>query len=197
MFFKISAWLVNTHLVAYYPQDWDYLVFNFSSLWLFGQLPVFLLGILLFHVIKKYENADSQTAWLFVLWAVFMFFAFLTVGTYRNLLPEYLLYSITFVLFVLGVYYHPHKLLVNPLLVFIGKLSFSIYLVHFMVLHQLGKRLPDGLLLGGDLDFLLAFLLVLSVSVGISYLTYRFIEVPGINLGKKIIARLNANEAAG
>ena len=196
VFFKVSSWLVNTRLVAYYPQDWDYLVFNFSSLWLFGQLPVFLLGILLFHVLRKYKSADSQTAWLLVVWAVFLFFAFLEVGTYRNLLPAHILYAVAFVLFILGVYCHPHKFVVNPITVFIGKLSFSIYLVHFMVLYQLGKRLPDKFSPDGDLDFLLVFLLVLFISVGISYLTYRFIEVPGINLGKKIIGKLNANEAA-
>ena len=196
VFVKVSAWLFNNLLIVYYPKDWEYLILNFSYLWPLSQLPIFLLGILLFQVIKKYESIDRQTALLFLVWAFFLLFAFLSVGTYRNLLPDYFLYSIAFVFFILGLYYYPQKLLVNPVIVFIGKLSFSVYLVHFIVLHQLGKRLPGGFSLNSNLNLLLAYVLTLAISVGISYLTYRFIEVPGINLGKKIIGKLNANEAA-
>ncbi|MDQ6966914.1 MAG: hypothetical protein Q9M23_08330, partial [Mariprofundaceae bacterium] len=64
----------------------------------------------------------------------------------------------------------------------------SIYLVHFMILYYLQTSIGDAL--QGNKGFLTAFLTILIVSSCISYFTHRYIELPGMALGKKIIHRL-------
>lgn len=86
------------------------------------------------------------------------------------------------------------------LFVYLGGLSYSIYLVHAFIalalyslaatLGCLGK-LSDGrtgvLLVGGAADFLIIAYLFFVVLV--SSFTYRFIEIPGQSFGKAILAR--------
>lgn len=71
----------------------------------------------------------------------------------------------------------------KPLL-FLGKISYSLYLVHIPVMMILKVLLvsfvPDWLV----------FILVPIVSIPISYLSYKFIELPSINFGKKMIIKL-------
>lgn len=45
-------------------------------------------------------------------------------------------------------------------------------------------------ILPGDIRCILAFLLVLLLSIIFSYITYNLIEVPGINIGKKVIQKV-------
>ena len=195
---KILSLAVVNFFSPYYPAKQQYLVSEYSSLWFFSQLPVFLLGILLYHLINRYPREDKRTAFLLLLSSFFLFFAFLTVRTFGDLLPHHFLYGIAFVIFALSLYYWPQIFLVNRFTVLVGRISFSIYLVHFMVLNLIEKLLPDGLVLTGNLGFALAYLLVLCPSICIAYVTFKFIEAPGINLGRYVIrtyAKLNrANE---
>ena len=71
----------------------------------------------------------------FLLGSLFLFASFLSVHTFHNLLPKHFLYGLAFVLFSLSLHYFPQFLFVNRFTVLIGKLSFSMYLVHFMVLN--------------------------------------------------------------
>jgi len=119
-----------------------------------------------------------------------MLASFLTVHRFGNLFPKHFLYGLAFVLFSLSLHYSPQKLFVNRFTVLIGKLSFSMYLVHFMVLKLMKSIFADGFLLDGNIGFIAAFILVLILSVCISYVTYKAIEIPGINIGKLILKKL-------
>jgi len=124
--------------------------------------------------------------------AAFLFLAFLTADTFYNLLPEHFLYGFAFIFFALSLHFWPNVLLVNKITTLIGKLSFSIYLVHFIVIDMLPPILfKNGIILNGNIGFILAYFLVLLISMGISFITYYLIEIPGINLGKKIIRKLS------
>jgi len=56
-----------------------------------------------------------------------------------------------------------------------------------MVLNVMPALFPNSFWLDGISGFALAFLLVLAVSICISYVTYKLVEYPGINLGRHII----------
>ncbi len=114
----------------------------------------------------------------------------MTVETYSNLLPKHILYGVAFLPFSLALRYSPHRFLVNKITVFIGKLSFSIYLVHFMVLKIMKNVFSSGFAFDGNSGFILAFLLVLLSSICISFVTHRAVEIPGTNLGKHFVKKL-------
>ena len=183
---KIIYMLTIHFLSPYYPESHQYIVDKFAFFWFFSQFPIFLLGILVFHIIKKYPESDSTIAVLFLTLALILILGLLET----ILIPKHYLYGLAFMLFSLSLHYAPHGFLVNNVTILIGRLSFSIYLVHFMVINILRSLFPEGFVLGGDSGFLLAYILVTVLSTGISFLTYTFVEVPGINLGKRIIKAL-------
>ncbi len=190
VFSRITSIAVVYLFSRYYSDTQQYLVDSFSSLWFFSQLPIFILGILLYHIIKKYPHNDKKTALLLLFLSLFLFAAFLTAHTFGNLLPKHFLYGIAFLLFAMSLHYSPQIFLVNRFTVMVGRLSFSIYLVHFIVLKVIKNVFSTGFLFDGNSGFIFAFFLVLVLSICISYITHKAVEIPGINLGKYIINRL-------
>lgn len=79
-----------------------------------------------------------------------------------------------------------HWILTNAYLVYLGKISYSIYMVHWFVLELLrasslffsGKPLADNLNLTQELG---VFLLAALASIFLAALTYRFVETPWRN----------------
>jgi peptidoglycan/LPS O-acetylase OafA/YrhL len=76
----------------------------------------------------------------------------------------------------------------RPLL-FIGDVSFSIYLLHYVVVCTLAKlfalaHLPLGVM---PLAILLASLTCI-ISVPLAWLSFEFVEKPGVQLGKFVMA---------
>ena len=150
------------------------------------------MGILLYHIVGYFPAPNKDIATPLILLSAFLFTAFIKVEVFANLLSQQFLFGAAFFLFALSLHFHPHKLLVNKLTTWIGKLSFSIYLVHFLVLKVVGGFVADRYTLQGNSGFFVAFLLVTSVSVAVSFITYKMIELPGIELGKKIIKNISS-----
>ncbi|MGK4581248.1 acyltransferase family protein [Kitasatospora sp. HPMI-4] len=80
-------------------------------------------------------------------------------------------------------------------LTWLGAISYSVYVVHIPVLHAVRWLLPDDAFphhgpgkFGPSLVFLAAVLLL-------SHLTYRLVELPGQNLGRRLLKSLNARPA--
>lgn len=84
------------------------------------------------------------------------------------------------------------KLLSFKTLVYFGKISYGIYLIHYFVINcivsELIKYLPKNNILS---IFIVVNILVLSFTITISALLYHTLELPFIQLGKKIIYRNN------
>ena len=190
IFSRLISIFAGLIISPYYPENQHYLVAGFKFFWFFSQFPVFIWGILVFHLINKYPHCDKKTALFMLFSAIYLLLAFMHVDTYFSLIPHHVLYGLFFALFSLSLHYSPQIFFVNRVTVLLGKLSFSIYLVHFMVLKEFKKIFSDGFLLDGNIGFITAFIFVLAVSVCISYVTHRAIEIPGINLGKFIIKKL-------
>lgn len=77
-----------------------------------------------------------------------------------------------------------------PAMQFLGKISYSIYLSHYLILiiaqALLLRYLPD---LSRPTHFWTLLALTVPVTVALSTLLYRFIEVPGMSLGKQLSGR--------
>jgi len=186
---KILSVLIIQIISPHYKVSQQYLVDAFLYSWFFSQLPIFILGILLYQVVIKFPEKDKQIALPLLLISFLLFYSFLGANTFSNLLPNHFLYGIAFFLFSLSLHFYPQIFFVNRMTIFIGRLSFSIYVAHFLVLKIVGPFLTSRLATQGNIEFLTIFLIITTLSIGVSFFTHKFIETPGINIGKKIIEK--------
>jgi peptidoglycan/LPS O-acetylase OafA/YrhL len=176
---------------------------GYFLLWLPVHLPVFCMGITGYFVVKQLRGltmTDTERR------ALSMFFLILSGSVLAGCLPpsngNFYATCFGFLLAVLSCSLQPWKFLVNPVTVFLGKISFSIYLLHFFVLQGAGRLLDRYLLVHPQMRYrpeLLVpfFLFVVGVSVPISVLSWRFIEQPGIRLGRHWITHRELTAPGG
>lgn len=190
----IGAKILNTLALAvlphYNPTAPDYLINNFTYFWFFSQIPVFGVGLLIFHIFNNNHDLSNKKPWgYFLLFlSLFVGVVFLKTATVKNILPAHILCSFAFGILTASLYIHPNKLIVNPLTQWIGKLSFSIYLIHLFIISIINKYF--ALPVKGNVEFIIVFLTLLSLATFISYLTYHLVELPGIRLGQRLIEKL-------
>jgi peptidoglycan/LPS O-acetylase OafA/YrhL len=83
----------------------------------------------------------------------------------------------------------------NAAMRWLGKISFSVYLVQFAVIHFFEEVGIQALFPVSNLGTLLYLLCVCAVTLPVSYLTYQVIELRGMALGKRIINSLERQAA--
>ena len=117
----------------------------------------------------------------------------------HDLLPENIIWMISGIgsaLLILAALLSNHLqgiLLLSPLRL-LGKISYSFYLLHFLVLMVATPRIFLFLNHLGILSaaaWVLGLFFSLFILVVLSYLCERFVEQPGISLGKKITEKIN------
>jgi peptidoglycan/LPS O-acetylase OafA/YrhL len=84
-----------------------------------------------------------------------------------------------------------------PILHRIGQLSFSIYIFHFLFAYPLAYKISTQIsgTLNATTVLVINFVVSLSLSAVVAMLSEKFIEKPGINLGKKLIKSLEKPSA--
>lgn len=154
--------------------------FNFIA-----QLPVFLLGVLFFYVIKNKEDGVLDVSEIKYPLVIFAFILLLNVSF--GFIQNHILISFSFFLIAFSLS-QAESVLVNKLTCFLGKISYSMYLTHFPILFLMWKLNLLDIIDKQMINFGLRYAILILLTAGVSYLTYRFIELPGITLGKKVIA---------
>jgi peptidoglycan/LPS O-acetylase OafA/YrhL len=89
----------------------------------------------------------------------------------------------------------PSVLIVNKVTVYLGRISYSLYLLHPIIIYFLGTRLLEVDLPGmaePNLRFLVLAGILLAFTIVCAELSYRMIEMPGIALGRRLLGALNA-----
>ena len=170
------AFVVSRLLARAYPQHNDY----FRFYWFVGQFPIFLMGIVGYFLWKR-SSKDNKRASLALMVAAGVLYAFLLPFTYKNFYAV----GLVCLMLLLSLAFHPWHMLVNPVTRFLGRISYSIYLVHFypcIYLHHLNVTFP--VIVAGTL----------AVTIPVAYLSWRFVEEPGIALGRRIITRLELRD---
>ena len=133
---------------------------EFLFLYFPSQLPIFCLGIILYFLV--YENVElSKNLGVTLLLFSIIILANISIGT-NPIFPKHILFGLGFLALGLGLSQYQNRILVNPIINHIGKVSFSMYLVHFAVLYWMVKW--------GMLDFFLFWLFKLRVKI--SYRNY-------------------------
>lgn len=180
-------------MVFTYEAPQAYLIERFAFFNFFSQLPVFIMGIMAYLYLVKNQAVGLKT--LLLGGAVFLLLLLEFWRPSQTFVQHHVVAGGMFAIFSIFLAYRPTVLLVNRLTVFLGKLSFSMYLVHIAVLKILGNAQINLLFGSGDLNSLLFFLFVLTLTAGVSWLTYRFVEKPGIALGRRLIDKLEAGRS--
>lgn len=196
LIFIIASLVLQVVLVSLYKPiliqfATGYIVQDYFYLWFFAQLPVFGLGILVYHILRKQPPQDKDWGSALIFLFFFLFIVFLQTTTYKDIIPPHIFYGITFVVLTLGLYFNPTRVFVNPFMQWMGKISYSLYLVHYIFLPYLQEWIIfDTSSFGKTTQFVLYYIFLLAISSGISYITYRFVEIPGMNYGKRLIRKL-------
>ena len=170
----------------------------FAVVWFPMQLPVFLFGIVLYFIWKGRLQRTFAYAKLVsgILVALPVLATFLQPVESHGYLPgDVFLVG----MFFLGVLIYPLRLLVNPATRYLGKISYSFYLLHFFVVETVPKAWTvlthrpgnfAGLAYGHLPSFLAMYVVALAITVPICVLSFHWIEQPGIRLGRRLIAKL-------
>jgi len=89
----------------------------------------------------------------------------------------------------------PRWILTNKFSVYMGDVSYSVYLLHLLIGRPVVAFLLSNTQFAGlpsGVRFIAAAAIILPLTYGIASLLYKFIEKPGIKLGKSVISRSEA-----
>jgi len=187
-----AGWFVLAHAIydRSYPAEQLPLVKALAEVNVFGQLPVFAVGIVVYYWSRPGDapRGDFIRSWIVVLLSSVMIPA-LWMGL-AGALSGRIAFGAAFGVFAFLLGRHP--VLVNPVITGIGRISFSMYITQFAILDALDYvSLPS--LLGHSIAGVLAYYCAaVGVTAAVSWVCYQAVEQPGIALGKRLIDRLEA-----
>lgn len=155
-------------------------------------LGSFSFGILLYYLLKKENhlrffyskkiNAVTVGSICLLMASCMMLYPRLPVQSH--------LYCVLFMMLALMLSIHPWKVFVNPLTIFMGRISYSAYLIHFFVLKSLtvslGQMAP-GIVSQPMFYFGVVLVLGVGLTVPLAFCGYQWIEQPAINMSKQWI----------
>jgi peptidoglycan/LPS O-acetylase OafA/YrhL len=167
---------------------------------LLRHLPVFLYGILAYHAFKALHAMQPSKArrcgmGLLVIGGTVLIG--LTLASARAALSPAIgwgLFGATYAVLLLGMSLFPLSAVVNRATTYLGQVSYSLYLAHPIVIallipvfRRIQASVPQP-----DLAYLACAALTLGIAIPLAQLGYRFIEVPGIRAGHRLLAYINA-----
>jgi peptidoglycan/LPS O-acetylase OafA/YrhL len=175
-------------LIFHYDESQKYLIDRFVFFNFFGQLPVFIMGIIAYSFLAKEKPFTVKLALLGGSVFVVLFVEFWYPR--QSYVDSHVVAGALFALFSVFLACRPTVFLVNKLTVLLGKLSFSMYLIHIAVLKLLGNAKIPVFFGDGNIMSIVFFVFVVAITVVVSWFTYRYIEKPGIAVGRKLIDRI-------
>lgn len=152
--------------------------------------PVFGIGICYFFIIfKKDTEVKSST-----LISLSIMSLFTLIYEVRFLYTYFIV--ILFGLIALGLSRNYNKIIENNLIKYFGKISYSMYMVHFGVIEAIEhfgllNHFPINNTLSMIIYFLVKFILTIILTALLSTVTYFKIEVYAQELGKKVVKYIN------
>ncbi|MBX7182429.1 MAG: acyltransferase [Bacteroidia bacterium] len=174
----------------FHPFDVDRMYHQYQYQLIFNQFPVFCLGIVGFLWVIKKQVPSVKT--FIPLAFMFLFDKLIQQDVF---IPEHIQFALLTFLLVFLLHHGYLKFAQSSPMVFLGKLSYSVYFVHPFILHgiqvwEIQKFFPSGNSVRSGLELLVWSVLVLVSSMAISYPIYLWIEEPFRKLGKQWIVKL-------
>jgi peptidoglycan/LPS O-acetylase OafA/YrhL len=175
-------------------------------------MPYFCFGLLALHLYRSLEHAKLPFDRRFITYGLYLIFPFtiaflmfnssvLSAFTEQGVnVVQSSLWGLPFGLLCVAIALHPLRLLVNPLTLFWGRVSYSLYLTHpgiifffyKMGLYEEISRVCRGV---PTFSFSVSAMFTVTVLSAVSWVTFRVIEAPGMALGRRF-ARWRSVDAA-
>lgn len=182
------------------------IVTNFLYFWFPNQMPVFVLGAALFLLVRA-AGRRPEAPWVVILrrhgnaaptLAVILFYMVpylglpQWIGEGRGFIGAFLVASVPLAAFILALSAGGRSLYVNRWAQALGKVSFSAYLLHFMVIEGILGGSPYFFQTAASgvhaiAAFIAGDLVVIVLTFACAWITYHIIELPMLELGKIII----------
>ncbi|OGU60062.1 MAG: hypothetical protein A2X64_07655 [Ignavibacteria bacterium GWF2_33_9] len=155
-----------------------------------GNMFLFIFGILVYKNEKFFKNIKIQI-FSFLCLIIFLIPSLNNSNFFITKILNYLFFDLYFSLILISfpfLIYNSSKilslLLDNRIISFLGKISYSAFFIHFAIIQTF-------IFYNIKFNYSIGLITVLSLTVIISYLTYNFIEKPGIKLGNYLIKNYN------
>ncbi|MBK1723060.1 acyltransferase family protein [Thiocystis violacea] len=166
-------------------------------------LPAFLMGVVCYrlyfdYLIRLREDQKRRYGRLLLVCFVVLYTALLT-GRLEPLLWDVQVWqAICYATLILGLGLRPMRTLVNPATVRLGKISYSLYLLHPSLVFALAPLYYwlYGVMPGTSAAFLAAYGITAAMLTSLAWVSYRQIERRGIGWGESVISRLQAPRRA-
>ncbi len=182
LFQNIRFFFLSLPVVATTPDLQTYTFQFFPS-----QFPVFLIGML-FYVIHQKNPTKRERR---IVMTFFMLIFILAISQYIfgvKVIAGHYIYALIFGALLHFLHTTHVKLLVNSFTAYVGRISFSVYLIHTAMFYLLSYYgILDTVPQIPILNFFIRFLLVTLLSFAFGSITYYEIERRGISYGKRII----------
>jgi peptidoglycan/LPS O-acetylase OafA/YrhL len=182
-------------ILAHHPLIHDVRLWSdYLYLYLPNQLPVFSLGFWLYFII--YEKDKLQISGKSIL--LMSLLAILGLADQiEYFIPTIVWYGFAFVALAAALSKYQPRILFNPIIDYIGTISYTIYLTHFAGIHLLDHfHLLNPLKGQGRVpvlgDLVINYGEILLTSMAISTVLYYLIEKPMQDFGKRLIAKMEA-----
>ena len=158
--------------------------FNF-----FSQLPVFAIGVSTYFAIRdrSFRGVVASVV-LGVCTSLASIWLRGAEFTIPNIVKNHVVFSAGLSAIVVFLSMYPSAVVVNSVTLFLGKLSYGLYLIHFATIHFLAKVFAAHVGDRGDIQSIAVFFLTACVSALLAAVANRVVEEPGIALGKRIVA---------
>jgi peptidoglycan/LPS O-acetylase OafA/YrhL len=179
--------------------DEQYLADPMRLMWLPTQLPIFAAGFVLYFTLKPHfarrggdAGLTSRNGWL-SLPLILPLLAVLVFGLF-GLAPASTFWGTLFAILAARLALHPSPILVNSFTRYLGNISYSGYLVHFVVV-DIAERIIGRFTSVTGYSFLHLTALYASVVFGtvlLATVTSRLIEEPGRRIGRSLIVEVES-----
>ncbi len=168
----------------------------FHQRWFPSQLPVFAFGLLCYLIWRNMPAGFSRRRNGVIFLIASLFIVNASVGSNGlALLPEQACFALGFVFLVLGLAIFPWQPIVNGFTSYLGRISYSFYLLHFCLLALAGMIVSRLHVPAGLPTFAALYVLTFLFTIPAATLTAHFIEQPFVRLSTRIIRWLENEDA--
>ncbi len=166
-------------------------VANYNMYSVFYRLPIFMCGLVAFFWMPKLKDGANSKSIGTALIAVAGVLFYAVVYERVPFFDAYHWTGIMFACLVVGIGLNPIGLIVNDLTASLGKISYSVYLLHSPVIVLLFPvyKWMQAAQLSHTATFIGAVALTLSIVIPLSVLVYYFWEKPTNNYGRDLANR--------
>lgn len=170
-FLTLAAMLMFHFFGSYYPAFYQVMV---SKMQLINHFPLFFSGILFYQFSQRGFSLENLALMIIsVLASLYLHDKggrSMYLISYREHLWIILFYHVLFALLIYGKI----KFLARPQLIFLGTISYSLYLLH----QYMGRKIIDSIVVHTQVNSYLVIFLVVLLNIFIAYVVTKFIEIP-------------------